>query len=508
MKINLLGDSEFGKTPLLSRNLVNCYLRKSGDEITAHPIPGIDFVGPNLFPVEADVNRLTFQAAFDDMQTNSRIDTRHLTMVVGNRRRIIDLTDYAVLVDSPNFIGESNMGLCTTIVGATNFLLLQGDTGYYSGGAVVSANFPAAAKFGAYLDGRYIVNDNSVRGKFQISAIDDPSTWAALDFATENKYPDKVTGIKAVGQYLVIFGTNSITYWYNTQNPDFPFERNENIVLKVGCSFSGSIAELKETKTLFFIGNSEDSTPKIYALADGKLDIISTPTLEEDLFDSEFAYTKSSTAYEFENPYAISRDVSAYCLGIPGTFLYVLNIPHKNKTYYYDVVSKYWGQLKTPEGNMWPFKQALNMGGRMFLFADGYQKLMEMKISSGAFLGDPMLREIETKDIKLEYPGRHNYVEITTETGTSSSDNLISLEASNDYGRTWGSRAYRTLKNLGEYVDRVRWPQLGRTPTRRYRITYSGSNRFVLKSIYTEVKLSRRTEFDPQKLAGIEDGAV
>lgn len=508
MKINLFDTAEFGKSPLMERKLVNCYLRKGNAGVTVHPIPGIDFVGPNLFPVEAALNQLTFQAAFDDMQTSSRIDTRHLAVVIGNRRRIIDLTDYAVLVDTANFIGESNMGLCTQIVGATNYLLLQGDTGYYSGGAVVDVNFPAAAKFGVYLDGRYIVNDNSVRGKFQISALDDPSTWAALDFASENKYPDKVTGIKAVGQYLIIFGTNSVTYWYNTQNPDFPFERNENIVIKVGCAFSGSIAELKETKTLFFVGNSEDSTPKVYALSDGKLDIISDPALEEDLFDSELAYTKSSTAYEFENPYAISRDVSAYCLGIPGTFIYVLNIPYKNKTYYYDTVNKYWGQLKTPAGDMWPFKQVLNMGGRVFLFADGYQQLMEMKRASGSFLGSQMVREIETKDMELEYPARHTYLELTTETGTSSSDNIISLEVSNDYGRTWGSRAYRTLKNIGEYVDRVRWPQLGRAATRRYRITYSGSNRFLIKSAYTEVQVSRRTNFNPQQQGALEDGQL
>jgi hypothetical protein len=79
----------------------------------------------------------------------------------------------------------------------------------------------------------------------------------------------------------------------------------------------------------------------------------------------------------------------------------------------------------------------------------------------------------------------HQSFEIMAETGVglvtgAGSDPQITLEMSDDSGRTWRTAATKSLGLLGEYRSRVRWERLGSSRDRVYRVSISDPVKVVL----------------------------
>ena len=90
------------------------------------------------------------------------------------------------------------------------------------------------------LDGYFITF--STDGRFQISSVDEGTSWDALDFATAEANPDGGVRNAQRNRDAVFFGHRSTEFWQNTGGVDFPFSRVTTI--DVGCHAASSVVEL------------------------------------------------------------------------------------------------------------------------------------------------------------------------------------------------------------------------------------------------------------------------
>ena len=79
----------------------------------------------------------------------------------------------------------------------------------------------------------------------------------------------------------------------------------------------------------------------------------------------------------------------------------------------------------------------------------------------------------------------HNSLELVAETGVGlvsgqGSDPQLTLEKSNDSGRTWLTMPTKSLGQIGEFKTRVKWSSLGSSRYRRYRVSISDPVKVVI----------------------------
>lgn len=92
--------------------------------------------------------------------------------------------------------------------------------------------------WGQFLDGYFIALGRN--GKIYLSALNDGTTWNALDVATPESSPDKAKTILAAFGELWIFGDESKEVWFNSGNADFPFEPIANATDPIGILYAYS----------------------------------------------------------------------------------------------------------------------------------------------------------------------------------------------------------------------------------------------------------------------------
>lgn len=146
---------------------------------------------------------------------------------------------------------------CDLAYNGTQVLIAGGGLAWCDNGAGPQpANFTGGGQVSAvrcgYLDGYFwaqkggsVANTNS--NQFFLSALQDGTTWDPLQFASKSAFPDNVSAIFADHEEMWIFGDEGSTeVWANNQQvqPQFPFSRNPNAIINLGCRAPFSVARL------------------------------------------------------------------------------------------------------------------------------------------------------------------------------------------------------------------------------------------------------------------------
>jgi hypothetical protein len=114
------------------------------------------------------------------------------------------------------------------------------------------SNVLLAASSATFLGGYGIITRPGTR-QFNISALNDFSTWRPLDYELKEGYSDNLVRAFAHSLELWLFGNETTEVWDQTGNPDFPFQRNPSGAIKRGLGAMESLVELAES--LYLIGN-------------------------------------------------------------------------------------------------------------------------------------------------------------------------------------------------------------------------------------------------------------
>lgn len=316
---------------------------------------------------------------------------------------------------------------------------------------ITAADLPSSVGFVTNIDGYFVVNENE-SGRFYISAINDITSWNALDFATAESKPDELRCVvNAVGQ-LWLFGETTTEIWTNTGASTFPFGRVSNAVMEVGILAPHTAVNVDNT--IVWLGQDEFGEGIVYRANGFTPQRISTSPIERIIQEAGNQEKMKAWVYQED-----------------GHLFYVLTGGGLTTSLVYDLTTQSWheraylkanGDFSQHLGSCHVFAFGRNLVGSR---ADG--KIYDMSLDYYSDDGDEIARERtythvldERRDI------RYNALEIGFETGVGlqsgqGSNPLVSLELSKDGTRTWSDPVTKTIGKVGEYQTKVEFRRLG-----------------------------------------------
>ena len=122
---------------------------------------------------------------------------------------------------------------------------------------IADADFPANVLMGEFLDGYFLVLIANTR-RFQISALEDGTSWDALDVAEISITSDNVAAMMRSHREIWFLGTHESEIWYDAGDPLFPFAPINGPLMQMGCPEPATFTLQRVDNTLYWIGQNTD----------------------------------------------------------------------------------------------------------------------------------------------------------------------------------------------------------------------------------------------------------
>lgn len=306
----------------------------------------------------------------------------------------------------------------------------------------------------AVLDG-YAVFVPPDSDQFYISAIDDASSFDALDFSSADTEPDKIVAFKAIKRELYFFGAVSTEVWVNSGDADFPFSRYNSTPIDVGAVSRRSVCVVADT--LVWVGRTRRGTGFVYEMQGHQPVRISTQAVEEAIARCTDKTAIRSWAYQDS-----------------GNEFAAFTGPGMETTWVFDFSTREWHERGefTNEAGWSPLRvQYLSFAHDRQVAAAG-TKLYVLDHDHRYIDGAPLVRERTWPHLiapDLE-PRSYQSLELLCKTGEGG---RITLEFSNDGGYVYQPPLIRSLGSVGQRTLRVRWMALGAAVDRVFRLRVS-----------------------------------
>ena len=322
-----------------------------------------------------------------------------------------------------------------------------------------------------YQDGYFIFN-RAGTGQFFLSELLSIE-FDALSFATAEGAPDNANCVISKKRELWVFGPDSIEVWYNSGDPDFPFERMQGAFIDRGTRSPQSVVKLDDS--VFFIG-----TDGMIYRSNGYQPIrISTHAVENDI-----------SRGRIEDAFAI-----AYV--DKGHSFYQVTFPSQKKTWCFDVATGLWHershfQWGHHNANCHQYFSGMHLIGD---FQSGYIYHLTMDYHKDH--NDPIRRVAVSPII---HNGKQTLFQSELELDMQSGVGLTSgqgenpqaaLRYSDDGGETWSNERKASIGKRGKYLTRVRWTRLGSFRQRMFEVVITDPVPVVIISAYAEVQRGR-----------------
>lgn len=330
----------------------------------------------------------------------------------------------------------------------TLLMMAQVDSNWYS--SVTEQDGYAIAALGA-------------TNRFYVSDPDDFSTWQALAYTSADAYNGTALAAVSCNEILTLFGQNFLSAYGDSGNPLFPFTRIGGGVIQIGCG-----AALSPTRVQDQIGFvATDWSVQTYQPG-GSHQPISTPGIE--------AWIKARL-----KPYA--AEGMSYRQG--GHHFYVLNFPGEG-TIAYDYSTQVWHDLNSwqePDWTVGNYIQAYGMDlvgdsstGNLYILDPETNNDSIASAPGGGNNFRPIGRIMQPPPVHGDgNRGIMDEVRLDCEMGgaPNGSHPSFGLEYSDDDGRTWSNKLFRSAGDVGNYGWGCRWNRLGqfRRRTLRFSLT-------------------------------------
>lgn len=462
MKIGLVGPSYVQRSlPFDAQRTINLFpvSDESGKEVSSlYGTPGLDlFTTCGAGPIRGE-----FKSG------NGRV-----FVVSGTGLYEIDIAGTTTLLGS--LLGS--YGTVTIAEGTTQLAICDGIYLYsftYSTNSfaqVTDSDLPSSVGYVSYLDGYFIIKENN-SGRFYKSAYNDVTSWSALDYATAESSPDRLSAtVSALGQ-LWLFGDATTEVWTNTGASTFPFSRIAGAVMQMGVMAIYSILEIDNS--VFWIGKDKFGSGMVFRAEGFSPKRISTTPIEKRIQEATSNEDIVSWAYQEE-----------------GHLFYVLSGGGLETSLVYDLTTQQWHERAHLNGDG-DFEQHLGIC-HVFAFEkhligsrlDG--KIYDMSLDYYDDDGEEIVRErTYTHIIDEGRRIRYTSLEIGLETGVGSADTepTVSLQLSKDGARTWSDWFTGGFGKLGEYQTRVVFRRLGVADIMTFKIRITDKVKTIITGSY------------------------
>lgn len=297
-----------------------------------------------------------------------------------------------------------------------------------------------------FIDGYFVCTTDT--RKFICSAINDGTSWNALDFGSAESDPDDVIAPIVYRNQLFIAGRQTMEAFQNIGGTGFPFQRT-GLFLQKGVHAPFSLINTQDS--FMFIGGGENESPAIWALAGNdtqKLSTIPIDTVLRDLSQSDL------------------ENVFAWTYGQNGAYFVGFTLP--DTTLVLDLATNRWHERKSLiEDGLKAYRVSSICRAYNKVICADTQDGRAGEITPAVYreYGNTIIRRIATQPFQnnmksLFVPS----VELTVESGVGNTDApepLVMMEKSND-GKTWSDGRLRSIGKIGEYRKRAIWRRNGR----------------------------------------------
>lgn len=343
-------------------------------------------------------------------------------------------------------------GRCVLARGRTYLMIVDGTDGYTWNGttfaAISDADFPTSPTYCEYIDGYFVVNVQD-SDSYQISAIENPTSWAAADSGTAQGSPDDILALARLNKNLYLFGDSTTEVHYNSGNADFPFEpyAGGNIDIGIRAPYS-----LKRTPYgLIWLAQNDEGGDAVVIRCQG---FQTQPVSDDDLNWQINQLDTTDDAF-----------ASVYRRG--GRTYYVLTFPTSGKTWALDLTTGFWHERKSFGIGRW---RAAGLGaiGRLTVVGD-YANANLYTMEDDVFTENGSTVE----RIRVTQVVHSNFHEIMFHevvldakmgvglTSGQGSDPQVMMRYSDDGGNTWSSELWQSLGAIGQYGHRAVWQNSG-----------------------------------------------
>jgi hypothetical protein len=274
-------------------------------------------------------------------------DFRKLYYVVGSTLYIWSVAGGSLSATEAAFFGTTmgDVGFCDylydngmQVVIATDGTTLKQIESDNTVTANADGDMPTHLPKPVFLDGYLFIIKTGTSDIYN-SNLNNPLAWTPGDFITAEISPDLIRSIAKLNNYILVFSSSSIEYfWDAAVETGSPLQRNDTPV-----KFNGYLGGLARHGTkLYFVGNSVDGFPEVFAVEDFKIEKLSTESLSRYLTDLTTTYST----------------IKGSIVGMQGHTFYVLNAG--SSTYIMDLETKLWTRWTYQDTSSFPIDFCVN----------------------------------------------------------------------------------------------------------------------------------------------------
>jgi hypothetical protein len=194
--------------------------------------------------------------------------------------------------------GDRRPQLCAS---QSQILILAGGLGYIFDltantlTRITAAAFPIGATKAGFLDGYFVVLEPNSQ-VFALSALNDGTQWAALDFGDAEGEPGNVVTFLVDHRQLWFLATTHGEIYYNSGNANFPMTRLDGAFMEQGASSVDGAFQCDNT--IFWQGGNRDGQGVFWRAAGYTPQRISTHAIE--FVVSTFGDISDSSGYAYQ----------------------------------------------------------------------------------------------------------------------------------------------------------------------------------------------------------------
>jgi hypothetical protein len=311
-----------------------------------------------------------------------------------------------------------------------------------------------------FQDGYGLVNELGTP-KTWFSALEDFTTWDALDFFARSVQSDDTVAMAVTRDRLFVLGSKTSTQYYDSGDADNPWSPYPGTTMQIGAVSWMTVTVYNDVVRM--LAKSAKGEPRIVQFrADAQVQVLSTPAIVNFLASCPTLTDAEAMVYE-------QHDHPFYVITCPSSTADI-------KTYHCDLL----------EQNLWAARAGFDETSGMYT---RWRARGNTEASNMIFVGDYQTGDVYTLDLDtyedngvtlkreriapyLSQEPQWLYVRqaqliaqqgVGLPTGnTEDTDPQVEMLISRDNGQTWISAGIAGLGKIGEYTRRTIWRNLGR----------------------------------------------
>jgi hypothetical protein len=321
-----------------------------------------------------------------------------------------------------------------------------------------------------YMDGYFLLTEkNTLRVWF--SALEDGTSWNALDFFAVSLQSTNVVGIEVLADRLWVFQTQTSVVYYDTGDTDNPFQPYPSTVMQEGATSPWAITVVGET--VMWLSQDNQGHARVVKATTPNPQKVSTPAIDYSLAQADTLLTAEMLAYE-------QQGHTMCALTVP-------NLTAHGWTWCYDDTESAWHRRFSWIGasatkTRWRARGLCNADG--VLLCGDYQtgNLYALDLDTYTENDEPLPWERTAPYLSAENQILvMDQIELGVEAGVGlpsgqGSDPTMWLTLSDDGARTFGPPIDTTYGAQSDYNDRAVWTRCGQAMANKLVARISGSD--------------------------------